>query len=244
MLKLTNKNALLEALKAGRKVSRVTLHSGARGDSRIEAILVECAAKRIPVVRSRFDRPAGKDDDRSRPVVIAECADFQYADLSDLFDAAAGRPGGFIMALDHVQDTGNLGAIIRTCAAAEAAGVIIEKHDCCGVTDAVADIASGGIEHVRIARVSSLAAAVETAKKRGFWIAGTDERAERGIWDYDFPFPLVILMGGEGKGLSRLAASRCDDMLRIPVGSAFTTLNVSVAAAVIAFEARRRIAGA
>lgn len=239
-MRLSNKNSVLEALRNGRKVRGVAVHRGARTDGRLEEILAECKRLKVPVEREDMEA-RGRGDEGGRPVVVARCADFQYADLADVLNGAVeGKSMGVVVALDHVQDPRNLGAIIRTCAAAGAAGVVIEKRRCCKVTDAAADTSSGGIEHVPVARVANLAQAIEKAKGKGFWVVGCGEEGEKELWDYDFTFPVVLVLGNEEKGLARLVREKCDDLVRIPAGGDFSTLNVSTAAAVFVFEARRK----
>lgn len=237
---LTNKNSIFEALRAGRKVHRVTVHIGARPDARLDEILVECGRLKIPVGREDLSA-RGKGSEGSRPVVVASCADFQYCDISDVLDGAKGGDSlEAALALDHVQDPRNLGAVIRACAAAGVTGAILEKRGCCRVTDAAADTSSGGIEHVKVACVANLANVIEKAKKEGFWVVGAGEEGKAEMWGFDFAFPVLLVMGGEGKGLARLVREKCDDVVRIPTAGNFSTLNVSAAAAVMIFEIRRK----
>ncbi|MFH1537416.1 MAG: 23S rRNA (guanosine(2251)-2'-O)-methyltransferase RlmB [bacterium] len=237
---LTNKNSIIEAMRAGRKVHRVTVHSGARPGGRIDEIIGECGRLKIPVGREDLSA-SGKGREGSRPVVVASCADFQYSDIGDVLDGAKGGDGlKAALALDHVQDPRNLGAVIRACAAGGVTGVVLEKRRCCKVTDAASDTSSGGIEHVKVARVANLANAIEKAKKEGFWIVGAGEEGKVEMWDFDFAFPVLLVMGGEEKGLARLVREKCDDVVRIPTSGSFSTLNVSAAAAVLIFEIRRK----
>ncbi|MEW6202353.1 MAG: 23S rRNA (guanosine(2251)-2'-O)-methyltransferase RlmB [bacterium] len=238
---LTNKNSILEALRSGRKIYSVKVHRSAKRDSRLDAILKLCDERRIDAGFSDLalkQRGTGM----SRLSVAAHCEDFRYAELEQELKGIEKRTTDFplMVALNHVQDPGNLGALIRTCAAAGAAGIIIERHRCCAVTDAAADAASGGMEHIAIMQVANLVHALKKIKDYGCWVYGADEKAEGNIWKVKFNFPVCLVLGGEGEGLSYLVKKTCDFIVNIPTTPAFPTLNVSAAASAIVFELKRQ----
>ncbi|MEW5945824.1 MAG: RNA methyltransferase [bacterium] len=239
---LTNKNSIVEGLKSG-SVRSVLVREGARRDAKVLTIIELCGRMNVPL------RIGGAGSRRQSageggPAVTAERRVFEYAGADEVYEGAARGGLRAAVALDHVQDPGNLGALIRLCAAAGVSGLVIERRGCCGVTDAAADTSSGGIERVKIARAANLAGSLSKAKEKGLWVVGADESAERDCWSFDFAFPLVLVMGGEGMGLSRPVKKVCDDLVRVPADPAFPTLNVAVAAGVLVFELlRRRAAG-
>ncbi|HPN94047.1 MAG: putative TrmH family tRNA/rRNA methyltransferase [bacterium ADurb.Bin236] len=229
MMRLTDKNAIVEALKAGRVVS---LHVGAaaRSDERAARIAALAREAGIPV----RDMPV-----KGRSPIEAVCNDFEYATLESLMDARE-ESGGLIVALDHVQDPMNLGAILRTAAAAGAIGAVIERKRSCEVTPVVYETSCGGAERLLIVKVANLRQALSTMKERGCWVAGTDERAKDVCHDADMSGVSVLVMGGEGEGMSRITREECDYLVRVPTVEEFPSLNVSVAAGVLIFETMRQ----
>jgi 23S rRNA (guanosine2251-2'-O)-methyltransferase len=191
-------------------------------------------------VRVIMGKEKNRGRERGETPVSAECADFEYTPIEDIIENALSHgAGAHVVALDHVQDPHNLGAILRTAAAAGVQGVIIQKQRCCPVTAAVYEVSSGGAQHVPVARVPNLPRALEQLKQAGFWTAGADAEGGRPLWEAGLNVPLAWVLGAEGRGLQRLVRERCDFLVRIPAHERFATLNVSVAAAVLMFEARR-----
>jgi 23S rRNA (guanosine2251-2'-O)-methyltransferase len=148
-----------------------------------------------------------------------------------------------IVLLDGVEDPHNLGAILRSALAAGAAGVVVPERRAAGLGDTVARSAAGALEHMPVARVVNLARAMEELKQTGYWLVGLDERAERNISDVDLTGPIGLVLGGEGGGLHDLVRKRCDFVASIPTTGPVRSLNVSVAAGIVLFEAvRQRLA--
>lgn len=235
-MNLTEKHAILEALKTGTPVKSVSIAARAAGDPRIEEIARLARDRGIPVSQAAPAKNLNRGE--QPPAVTAVCADFQYADLHDMIAGAGGKP--LFLALDHVQDTRNLGAILRSAAAAGVSGVVLQNRRCCDVTGVVCDVSCGGALRVPVARVANLTSTIEVFKKANIWVVGADERAETPCHAYDFTPPTCLVLGSEGEGLARLVREHCDDLIRIPTDPEFPSLNVSVAAAVLLFEARRQ----
>lgn len=238
MLRITNKHAIREAINVGFKIDSVQIPHGA-SDARTREI-VELAQKRgISVLEEKL-QPAGKNrrGDEESQGVSAMLREFPYADFHRILDNAG--PKAFLLALDHIQDPRNLGAILRTAAAAGVQGLFLETRRCCEVTAAVFDTSSGGAARVPVARVSNLAQIIEALKKKNIWITGADEAAETTHYQHDFTLPTCLVLGSEGEGLARLVRERCDFLVRVDTNPDFPTLNVSVAAAALLFEARRQ----
>ena len=146
----------------------------------------------------------------------------------------------FIVLLDGVEDPHNLGAVIRTALAAGAHGVIIPERRAAGLTDAVARASAGAIAHLPVAKVTNLAQTMEELKEAGYWLIGLDEHADKSYTEADYTSPVGIVLGGEGKGLHDLTSKRCDFVVSLPTTGPVKSLNVSVAAGVVLFEALRQ----
>lgn len=169
--------------------------------------------------------------------VVATTTPLPPADLDDLL----ADPAAFLVALDGVTDPGNLGAVLRSAAAFGATGVVLPRHRSAHVTPAVAKAAAGAIEHIAISQVSGIASAMERATRAGVWTVGL---AAEGATEIEHltvaDAPVMLVLGSEGRGLSRLVEQRCDVIARIPIAPAMESLNASVAAAVACHEIARR----
>jgi 23S rRNA (guanosine2251-2'-O)-methyltransferase len=238
-MRLTDKNSIYEALKAGRKIYSIGANTNS-SDKRIEEIVDLAKELGVPLrelPRVNQDRRRGE----RLPVIEARCADYEYTDLGGIRESvAAAKKKALIVALDHVQDPHNLGAILRTAAAAKANAIIIESKRSCDVTDTVYEISRGGADRVPVIIVSNLRSTLVELKKWGCWVAGADERAEKDCFSEDLAGISVLVLGAEGDGLSRLIREECDFLVRIPTNPEFPSLNVSVAAGILIFEAVRQ----
>ena len=168
--------------------------------------------------------------------VVAEVDPYPYADPGTLLE----RDGALVVALDQVQDPHNLGAVCRSAEVAGAAGVVIPERRAAAVTAAVCKASAGAVEHLAVARVRNLADWLADAKELGAWAYGAAAEAERSYTDVDWSGRAVVVLGSEGEGLRPRVADVCDELVSIPVRGRLDSLNVSVAAAVILFEAVRQ----
>jgi 23S rRNA (guanosine2251-2'-O)-methyltransferase len=180
-----------------------------------------------------LDRICGSRDHQG---VVAEVDPYPYADPSSLLD----REDAIVVALDQVQDPHNLGAVCRAAEVAGAAGVVIPERRAASVTAATCKASAGAVEHLPVARVRNLADWLAQAKERGAWIYGADAEAPTPYTEVDWSGRAVIVLGSEGSGLRARVADACDALVSIPVAGRIDSLNASVAAAVILFEARRQ----
>jgi 23S rRNA (guanosine2251-2'-O)-methyltransferase len=234
---LTGIHAVREALKAGRALERVVIARGRHGE-RVEEIVRLARERGVPVRfedRGQLDRLAGKAEHQG---VVALAGAQRAASLDDLVHTAP--PNGLLVLLDGVEDPHNLGAIVRSSLAAGAHGVVIPERRAAGLTEAVARAAAGALEHLPVARVVNLVRAMEELKEAGYWLVGLDERAEKNYTEVDFTGAVGIVLGGEGKGLHDLTRKRCDFLISLPTTGPVHSLNVSVAAGVVLFEAVRQ----
>jgi 23S rRNA (guanosine2251-2'-O)-methyltransferase len=234
-------HAVREALRARRPMERVLIHAAERSSGRLREIVEMCHGAAVPVrqeTREAIDRLAAGAVHQG---VVAITAAGGYADLAGVLDRLD-HPG-LLVVLDGVEDPHNLGAIIRTAHAAGADAVLIPERRAAGLTAAAAKAAAGALEYLPVARVTNLNHALDDLKKRGFWVTGLDERGDKSYLEIDFRGPSVLLLGAEGHGLHQQARRRCDFLASIPVAGRIASLNVSVAAGIVLFEALRQRRG-
>lgn len=240
--RIEGRNPVLEALKAGRRVHRILLAEGVLERGAVTQILVAASAASVTVERvprTTLDRLAVG---RVHQGVIAEADPYRYRSWEEAVDAAvAGGEAPLLVALDGVTDPGNLGSILRSAEAAGVHAVLIPHRRASPVTPLVEKASAGALEHLVIDRVPNLERALEACRKRGIWIVGLTGGAGAELWECDLlAEPLVLVIGAEGKGISRLISERADALVRIPMKGRVESLNAAVAAAVALFEARRR----
>jgi 23S rRNA (guanosine2251-2'-O)-methyltransferase len=243
MDRLTGIHAVREALEAGRALDRIVIARG-RQDKRVEDIVRLARRNNVPLRfedRSQIDRLAETNDHQG---VVALAAARAAATLEDILAAANAGTGrgekGLIVLLDGVEDPHNLGAIIRTALAAGAHGVVIPERRAAGLTDTVARASAGALAHLPVAKVTNLARSMEELKEAGYWLIGLDEGADKSYTQADFTSPVGIVLGGEGNGLHELTRKTCDFVVSLPTTGPVKSLNVSVAAGVVLFEALRQ----
>lgn len=235
---------VLEALRAGaRPVERLTLAEGAH-ESRLREILeiaryADIPVRRVP--RTELQRLAAGANHQG---VVATIAAAHYTHTEDLLDALSARVGTndppLAVVLDGVEDPRNLGAVIRTVECAGAHGVFVPERRASGLTETVAKAAAGALEYVPVARAANVVRLIEELKGRGVWTVGTAADASKDYTEWDWTQPSALLLGGEGEGLRRLVRERCDVHVRIPLLGRIESLNVSVAAGIILYEAVRQ----
>ena len=182
-----------------------------------------------------LERLCGSPDHQG---VVAEVDPYPYAEPDSLFEEDDGL--GLVVALDQIQDPHNLGAVCRAAEVAGAEGVVIPERRAASVTAAACKASAGAVEHLAVARVRNLADWLKFAKDEGAWIYGADAGVERRYTEVDWTGRAVLVLGSEGKGLRSRVAKSCDELVSIPVAGKVESLNASVAAAVILFEARRQ----
>ncbi len=229
-------NPVLEALRGGRVRK---LRVGPRADKRIDEALALARAKGVPIERAdaaAIERAARGGVHQG---IVAEIDDPRDYSLRDLVDAAA--PGApLIVVLDGIEDPHNVGAILRTADAAGAHGVVRQARHAAALDGVAAKASAGAVAHVKIATEVNIARAIEELKALGVWTVGLAGDAPEPYDAVDFTLPTAIVLGAEGTGLRRLVAERCDRLVSIPMHGQVESLNVSVAAGVVLFEAARQ----
>ena len=234
------RHAVRELLIAGRrKVRDVWVATEMDRSDLVDDIVELCADLRVPlqrVPRRKLDQASATDASQG---VIAHAAPLPEIDLDDLV-AAKGAPA-FLVALDGVTDPGNLGAIVRTAECAGVTGVVLPRHRAVHITPTVTKAAAGAVEHVPMAVVGGLPAALERLRKGGVWIVGLDASGPETIHQLRLAGePVCLVLGAEGQGLSRLVRQRCDAVVSIPLRGQLASLNVATAAALGIYEVVRR----
>ncbi|HTV08156.1 MAG TPA: 23S rRNA (guanosine(2251)-2'-O)-methyltransferase RlmB [Candidatus Aquilonibacter sp.] len=221
-----------------------------RGDPRLAAVVELARVAGVRVVqepREQLDRHVRAELHRAgtHQGVVAFLRERRMLDLEDLLEtpreASLGAPPQqFFLALDGVEDPHNLGALLRSADGAGVTGVILPERRTAPLSAVVAKASAGASEHVRIARVTNLTRALEQMKKQNIWIVGLDERGTPDYFDFDFRQDCCLVLGREGAGLHDLVKRTCDFLLRIPMEGSVASLNVSVAGAVVMYEALRQ----
>lgn len=238
---IEGRNAVLEALRSGVRLRKVSVASGLKSNAAVDEIerLARAAGARVEhVERTELDRSSVRGAHQG---VIAEVAPFAYTELADVLARTDGRPASLIMVLDHVTDPGNLGAIIRSVEVAGGDAVVVPKDRSAAVTAVVHKTSAGATSHLPVARVTNVARTLAEFKQHGYWVIGASEKASVLAWDAPLEGRVVLVMGAEGGGISKLVLAECDVLARLPVAGHIQSLNVAQAATVLAFEwARRR----
>ncbi len=230
---------VVEALRAeNRRIDKVLIAEGVR-EKRLADIIGLCRERSIAwnrVPRETFTRQLGPEANHQG--VIAFTVSAEYAELDSVLDKAADPE--LLVLLDGVEDPRNFGAIIRAAECAGADGIIIPERRAVGLTDTVAKSSAGAVEFISIAKAQNLNNVIKTLKDNDIWVVGTSADASMSYTEWDWTRPSALVLGGEGSGLHRLVAENCDVLVNIPMYGKIDSLNVSVAAGVILFEARRQ----
>lgn len=237
---IIGRNSVLEALRAKREMNKVWISENARKGQMNELIeLAKQSGALIQFVpKKRLDALAETTNHQG---VIASVAAYQYATIDDLFQNAKLRnEPPFFLLLDEIEDPHNFGSILRTADCAGVHGVIIPRRRSVGLTTAVAKASTGAIEYVPVVRVTNLAQTIERLKNFGIWFIGTDAKGRQDFREVDYTIPLCLVIGSEGKGISRLIQQKCDFLVQLPMRGHVTSLNASVAAALFMYEVIRQ----
>jgi 23S rRNA (guanosine2251-2'-O)-methyltransferase len=241
---IEGRNPVLEALKSGRSISKILLAKNIERHSTIGEIIHRAQTRGIPieyVERQAIDR---QSETTANQGILALSVVKDYVDLDDLLVISRKKnEPAFYVVLDGLEDPHNLGAILRTADATGAHGIIIREKRAVGLTSAVEKVSAGAAEYVPVSRVTNISRAIETLKKNNLWIVGIDQSGTTDYYEIDYKPPTAIVVGGEGQGLSDLVKKSCDFLAIIPMKGKISSLNASVAAAVVLYEAMRQRSG-
>ena len=232
---IVGRNPVTEALRSGREIDKLLVAHGSMNGS-IRALVAKCRERGIPVKEvapQKLDFMSGGASHQGVALIVAS---HEYCEVSDILNLAAekGEPP-FVIICDGIEDPHNLGAIMRTVNAAGAHGVIIPKRRAVGLTATVSKTSAGAVEYVPVAKVANLPSAIEELKEKGFWVYGADMNGTR--WDQqDYSGSVALVIGSEGKGISRLVREKCDFIVSLPMKGKINSLNASVAAGILMYE--------
>jgi 23S rRNA (guanosine2251-2'-O)-methyltransferase len=230
---------VLEALRADhRRIDKVLIAAGAQ-ERRIAEIVDLCRNRAVRcdrIGREVLAKYTGDDVNHQGVVAFASAAD--YVDVEDIIDTGGGTP--LLLVLDGIEDPRNFGAIIRVAECAGVDGIIIPDRRAAGLTDTVAKSSAGAVEYVKIAKTGNLNRFIEGLRSRDVWIVGAAADSATDYTEWDWTRPTALVLGSEGRGMHRLVAENCDLLVKIPMYGKIDSLNVSVAAGVILFEAKRQ----
>ena len=237
---IVGRNAVTEALKSGRAVNRLLVAEGdGQGSIReIVRLARESGAIVETVARSKIEDVARGFRHQG---VLAYTSPVDYMPLYELLEAARAKSDApFLLLLDELEDPHNLGAILRTADAVGVDGVLIPRRRSCPLSATVAKTSAGAVEYVPVARIGNIAQTIKALKDEGFWIIGADMDGTTDYFDADLTGATVLVVGSEGRGISRIVRDNCDILVKIPMLGKINSLNVSVAGAVLMYESLRQ----
>ncbi|WP_423791185.1 23S rRNA (guanosine(2251)-2'-O)-methyltransferase RlmB [Mitsuokella jalaludinii] len=237
---LVGRNAVTEALKSGRGINKLWIASGDREGSvaEIAALAKERGIVVQYVERAKIESLAGGHRHQG---VLAYVAPVPYAELDDILKAAEEKgEAPFLVLLDELEDPHNLGALLRTADATGVHGILIPKRRSVSLNATVAKTSAGAVEYVPVARIGNIAQTLKKLKEKGFWVAGADMDGEKAYYEADLTGPLVLVVGSEGRGMSRLTKEACDFIVSMPMVGRINSLNASVAGSILMYESMRQ----
>lgn len=234
---IEGRNSVLELLESGKDINKIFIEKGEKQGS-IHKIIALAKEKKVVIIemdKSKFSQMAKTTNPQG---VIAIVPPFDYCEVYDIMQEAKQKgEDPFILILDGIEDPHNLGSIIRTAETAGVHGIIIPKRRAASVTGTVNKVSAGAAQYMKIARVSNINETITKLKTQGVWICGTDMDTNQFYYEQDLTGPLAIIIGSEGNGMSRLVKENCDFLVKIPMKGNITSLNASVSAGIVIYEA-------
>lgn len=231
------RNAVIELLESGRDINKIFISNGEKHGS-INKIIKMAKQRKVLITEVNKTKLKEMAKTENYQGVIAIVPPFEYCGIDDILEESKKRnEDPFIVILDGIEDPHNLGSIIRTSETAGVHGIIIPKRRAASVNSTVAKVSAGAVEYMKIARVNNLTEAIKYLKDKGIWICGTDISTDTYYDKQDFTGPIAIIIGSEGFGMSRLVKENCDFLVKIPMKGNITSLNASVSAGIVIYEA-------
>lgn len=241
---IEGRNSVMELLKSGRDINKILVTNGEIHGSINQVISL---AKEKKIIVQNVDK--AKLDLISQTGVhqgiIAYASAYKYFEVDEILAYAKEKNEvPFLVILDEIEDPHNLGAVIRTANCAGAHGIIIPKRRAVGLTATVVKASAGAVEHTKVARVTNISQTMDFLKENGLWIAGCDMTGKQNYFESDLSGPIAIVVGNEGRGISKLVREKCDFTVKIPMLGKISSLNASVAASILMYEVtKQRIKG-
>lgn len=236
---IIGKNSVQEALRSGRAINKVFVSDQLQHQAfkKLENLAKEHGVMVQKVPKKKIDQLV----DGNHQGIAASVAAYEYSDLEDLFAKAEEKEEApFFIICDEIEDPHNLGSILRSADAAGAHGVIIPKRRSVSLTATVAKTSTGAIEYIPVVRVTNLARTIDELKERFVWVVGTDAEGSEDYRQLDGTMPVALVIGSEGRGMSRLTKDKCDWTVSLPMAGQVTSLNASVAASLLMYEVYRK----
>lgn len=231
--KIYGKNSIIEAIRNKREISEVMVTAN---NNDIISLLNKNNIKYQIVQKGTIDKILKQPVNHQG--VLANVTEYQYYNLEDIISDSS---DSLIVMLDGIEDPHNLGAIIRTCEISGVEGIVLPKNRSVKVNATVSKVSAGAIEHVKVVMVTNLVNTIKTLKTKGYWVVGAEALDEsKNFWDLDLKMKVCLIIGSEGKGLSRLTKEECDFLVKIPMWGKVNSLNASVSAALLIYEIRRQ----
>lgn len=236
MAQIIGRKPVLEALKSNSKIDRIQIAYGQTGEiiSQIKSI----AEKKN--IRINIVSPTKLSAEMRNQGVVAFQSEIKLYNANEIISLAKQNKFPLILILEHIQDTHNLGAILRTAEAVKVDGVFITKHESAPINEVVSKTSAGAVSHLKIAQISSMSNIAKTLKENGFWLIGTSLNSSKNYFDENYKVPVALILGNEEKGLRHNTESLCDSLVKIPMFGKIQSLNVSVSAGVFLYEIIRQ----
>ena len=234
---IEGRNSVLELLQSGKDINKIYITKGEKHGS-INKIIQLAKQKKIIIVEKDKKQMQQIAQTPNYQGVIATVPPYEYCEIEDILKKAKDQnEPPFVLILDGIEDPHNLGSIIRTAETAGIHGIIIPKRRAATVNSTVAKVSAGAIQYMKIARVTNISEAIQKLKDEGLWICGTDIETQKYYTEQDLTGPLGIVIGNEGQGISDKVKKNCDFLVKIPMKGKITSLNASVSAGIIIYEA-------
>jgi 23S rRNA (guanosine2251-2'-O)-methyltransferase len=236
---IIGRKPVLEALNADEDIEQVYILYGQQGGV-INAIRVAAKKRGIKYNQIPLERFKTVVTEKNAQGVVAVKSAYKFYSLDDIISSSKKSKYPLLVILDSIQDTHNVGAILRTAECSGVNGVIITKHNSAPINETVVKTSAGATEHIKICQVNNLSQTIDELKKNDFWIVGSSLKDSKNYTEVDYKIPVALIVGNEEKGIRKLTASKCDFLIKIPMSGKLQSLNVSVATGILLFEILRQ----
>ena len=234
---IEGRNSVIELLESKKDINKIFVTKGEKHGS-INKILAMARERNVIIVEKDKRQMEQMAQTPNYQGVIAIVPPFEYCEIEDILEDAKNKnEDPFVLILDGIEDPHNLGSIIRTAETAGVHGIIIPKRRSVTVNSTVAKVSAGSVEHMKIAIVNNITETIKKLKENGLWIIGTDGDARTLYYNQDLKGDIAIIIGSEGYGMSRLVKENTDMLVKIPMKGKVTSLNASVSAGIVMYEA-------
>jgi 23S rRNA (guanosine2251-2'-O)-methyltransferase len=237
---IIGRNSVAEVIKSGRSINKILVAKGDRQGS-LKNIVGQALKAGLLIQEVDHAKLDSIAPGQRHQGIIAYAAPIQFVEVADIIQIAysKGEPA-FLVLLDELEDPHNVGAILRSADGAGCHGLLLPKRRTAPISATVAKTSSGAVEYVPIAQIGNVSQTIKSLKKQGVWVIGADMDGEKNYYEADLTGPIVIVVGNEGQGLSRLTKENCDLLVKIPMKGHMTSLNASVACSLLLYEVLRQ----